>query len=149
MIWAALLSILVGFSTVLQGGLNRQIAIQWGVAGAVLLNSFFYITAAILLFLISKKLPQFVPEIFHDKGTLTQFSWWYLIPGLCGFLIVVGAPIVIAKIGAFKLVLGVVTAQLVFGLLWDVMVEDIPATTTRIAGAVLAFISVILVSMKR
>ena len=149
MIWAAILSILIGCSTVLQGGFNRQIAIQCGLAGAVLLNAFFYTGAAILLFWVSKKFPQFVPNLFHDKGTFTQFSWWFLIPGLCGFLIVVGAPIVIAKIGAFKLVLGVVAAQLVLGLLWDVTMEHIPATATRIAAAVLAFIRVLLVSVKR
>lgn len=149
MIWALLLSFFVGAATVLQGGMNRQIAVSWGVPGAVLLNTVLYAILSLAIFWAARKFPSLLPAVLWDRESFTNFSWWYLLPGLCGFLIVVGAPIVIARIGAFQFILGVVAVQLAGGILWDVMVERIPATSVRIAGAVLAFVSVAMVGWKK
>lgn len=149
MIWALLLSFFVGAATVLQGGMNRQIAVTWGVSGAVLLNTVLYAILSLALFWTARKFPSLLPEVLWDRGSFTNFSWWYLLPGLCGFFIVVGAPIVIARIGAFQFILGVVAVQLAGGILWDVMIEKIPVTSVRMAGAVLAFVSVVMVGWKK
>lgn len=147
--WVLLIPILLGLGAVIQGGLNRQIADSWGLSGAVMLNNLVFLVACIVLFAATKLWPQEMPELFRDKGSFTKFQWWYWLPGIFGFALVVGIPFVIAKVGALKMFLGLIAAQLIGGLIWDALVERIGIDPQRVIGCLLAFAGVILVFYKK
>lgn len=149
MLFAILLVISIGIATVLQGALNRIITGEHDLAIAVLLNSIIYVVGSVSLFFLSRKYGGFLPAVLKPHGEWENISWWYLIPGLCGLIIVVGMPVVIMKIGVFNMFMIVIAVQLVGSLLWDKCVEQIPPTPLRIAGACLAFIGVLLTSVKK
>lgn len=149
MIFAILITFCIGLATVLQGALNRIISGQHDLAIAVLLNSIIYVMGAVILFFLSRKYGGSLPNILKPHGGWENISWWYLIPGLCGLVIVVGMPVVIMKIGVFRMFMIIIAIQLIGSLLWDKFIEQIQPTPLRIIGACLAFISVILTSIKK
>ncbi len=139
------LPVFLGIAAVIQGGLNRQIADQWGLASAALFNTLVMLVFTALLLAIAKWRPELLPEFFRMKGGLTAFRWWYLIPGLCGLALVVGIPFVIQRVGAFPVFLGILGGQMIMGLAWDALVEHRPLTSLRLAGAGMAILSAWLV----
>lgn len=138
MSWFVLLPLYLGFVAVLQGGLNRLIGRQWGLAGAVFMNNLVFLAAGLTLFIMARASSHLLPEIFHDKGSFRNIQWWYAVPGLLGFSLVAGIPLAISRLGALKVFVGLVAAQMVASLLWDAMVEQVPLNAYRIAGAVMA-----------
>ena len=148
MLWAIILAVCIGASTILQGGFNRQITPHWDLATITLFNALVYIGLSVVVLLFAKKYPAMVPELLRPRADLAHFSWLYLLPGLCGFLIVIGMPVVILKIGAFKMILIVVTLQLIGSLIWDMIVEGIPFNWFRLGGALLAFAGVLAASVR-
>lgn len=149
MLFAILLVISIGIATVLQGALNRIIAGEHDLAIAVLLNSVIYVGGAFVLFFLSRKYGDFLPVFLRPRESLGSFSWWYPIPGLFGLIIVVGMPVAIIKIGAFHMFMLIIAIQLTGSLLWDKFVEQIPPNPLRILGACLAFVGVILASLRK
>ena len=148
MFWAFIFAVTIGVSTIVQGGFNKQVTHYWDLTSAVLLNAIVYLVISLVLLYLSKKHPNLLPEIFRDKGTLSQFSWWFLIPGIAGLIIVAGMPWVIIKIGAFKMIVVVVATQLLVSMFWDLWVEKIPVNSMRIVGAVMAFAGAFLATFK-
>lgn len=148
MSWAYFLPFIFGAMAVLQGGLNRLIARDWGLAGTVFLNSLMLSTAALGLYVWARNNPGALPEVFRDRGSFSSFSWWYLIPGLCGFTLVTGLPFAIQKIGALKVFVGLIAAQLLVSMIWDARIEQLPITSTRVLGALLSFCGALLVAWK-
>ena len=146
--WAIALPIFLGFCVVLQGTMNRHLSSAWGLSGAALLTNIIVVILNLLLFLSTRKHPGFYPEFFHDRGSFSAFKWWYFLPGLCGFSIVVGGPWAISRLGAFQFVIFLVTAQMVASLAWDASIENIPLSFIRVSGAALALIGAILVTWK-
>lgn len=149
MFLAIVIAVCIGVATVLQGSLNRIISGQHDLAMAVLLNSIIYIAGAGTLFLISRKYGDWLPVFLKPRGGVEALSWWYLIPGLCGLVIVVGMPIAIMKMGTFQMFVIIIAIQLAGSLLWDKFVEQIPPTPIRVFGACLAFVSVVLASLRK
>ena len=139
------LPVFLGIAAVIQGGLNRQISDQWGLASAVLFNTLVMLVFTALLLIIAKWKPELLPEFFRMRGGLAAFRWWYLIPGLCGLALVVGIPFVIQRVGAFPVFLGILGGQMVMSLAWDALVEHRPLTSLRLAGAGMAILSAWLV----
>lgn len=86
------------------------------------------------------------PEALKERQGFEAWSWWYLLPGLLGFAFVVGLPYSIARIGALQVFVGLVVAQMVGGLLWDHFVEGLDWSFSRILGATLAVVAVLLAS---
>lgn len=147
--WIALfLSVALGLASVLQGGLNRQIATQWGFVGAAFLNTLVILVVVSILYVMSRWYPDVLPKVLQDKDSFTRFSWWHVIPGLCGLFLILAMPWVISKIGALKLFMGFVTAQMLGSLVWDACMEGIPISIIRVAGVALSFLAVWLVSWK-
>lgn len=145
MIW--FLTFLVGLSSVIQAGLNRQMAEPWGLPATVLLNAvMFLVAAAIYFFLASMELVP-LPDYLTHKGPISSGSWWYLLPGVLGFLFVLGLPICIAKIGALQVFVGLVLAQIIGGLFWDKYIEGINWSWNRWMAGGFAVIAVILASL--
>lgn len=139
--WFMFLPGMLGVAAVIQGGLNRQISGQWGLAGAALFNTLVLLIVTSSLLAVAKSRPDLLPEFFRLKGGFASFQWWYLLPGLCGMALVVGIPFAINRLGAFPVFLGILGGQLVMSLIWDAMVEHKPVTALRLAGAGLAILS--------
>lgn len=148
MLIALFLSITLGLASVLQGGLNRQIATTWGFTAAAFFNTLVLLVSITALFIISRRYPAMLPEVLRERNSFSSFSWWYLLPGLCGLYIILGMPLVISKIGAVKLFMGFIAAQLVGSLIWDACMEGMPVNAIRIIGVALSFLAVWLVSWK-
>lgn len=145
---AIFISLAMGVASMLQGTLNRQIAAQWGFVGTAFLNTLIILVIVSILYIASRWYPELLPRVLHDKGSFSRFSWWYIIPGLCGLFIILGMPWVIGKIGALNLFMGFVAAQLFGSLIWDACMEGIPLSVIRVAGVALSFVAVWLVSWK-
>lgn len=136
--WFSLLPALLGVAAVLQGGLNRQVSTHWGLAGAALFNALVLSGGALLLLLLARLRPDWLPPFFHLKGALADLRWWWVLPGFCGLALVAGIPWTISRIGAFPVFLGILGGQLVMSLAWDAFVEHRPMTLIRVMGAGLA-----------
>ena len=125
---------------VIQGGLNKQIAGQWGLSSTLLVNNFLILLASIAIYYGCKVFPEVWSEQLLPRGSFAAFRWWYFIPALCGLIIIAGIPLLIPKIGASGVFLALIVGQLIFSIIWDLFVEKIPIPTTRYVGALLTFL---------
>lgn len=146
--WMVLLPGFLGLAAVLQGGLNRQIAGQWGLAATALLNILVLLVAVGALLALVRLRPAALPDLFALKGGLAQFRWWWIFPGLFGFALVTGIPYAISRLGAFPVFLGILVGQMVTSLAWDALLEGRPLTATKVCGAALAVVAAVLVGRK-
>jgi transporter family-2 protein len=138
----SLVPLLCGLAVVAQAGLNRRFAGQWGLLSAVLMNMVVATVATFAVYLVVRSVPGFWPEAAAPGGAgrlLDGFTFWHLLPGLCGVLIVLGMPAAIGRLGAVQSALLLMAAQLLTSLVWDAMVEGRPATLARVLGSALAF----------
>ena len=142
-----LMVVALGFVAVLQVSINRQIALKWGLSPAVLLNAVVLSVVASLLFVVvrARGASAFVLRPSIDFGEL---RWWWFLPGVFGFLLVTLLPLAAHHVGVLRVFVGLVAAQMVASLLWDLVLEKIPVTATRGLGAMLAVVSVALVSAR-
>ncbi|MCC7442105.1 MAG: DMT family transporter [Bdellovibrionales bacterium] len=138
----------LGGLTILQAGLNRMIGSRWGLVPAVFLNSLVLILAASAVYGIAVARPDLFPPLFQDRGGFRSFSWWYLLPGLCGLCLVMGIPWAIGRAGATPVFVTLVAAQMVASLAWDRMVEGQPLSPPRLLGAALAIAGALLAARR-
>lgn len=148
MSWAYILPFVLGAMAVMQGGLNRQISRDWGLGGTVFLNSLMLVFGGCILYLITRLSPETLPEIFRDKGSFKSFSWWFVLPGLFGLSLVTGIPISIQKLGALKVFVALIGAQLVTSIIWDAAIEGMAISPVRVLGALLSFGGALLVALR-
>jgi len=138
-------AVLLGFVAVLQVTINRHIALRWGLAGAVLLNALVLTLGAITFFAVTRARGVY-GFVLREGAVLSDARWWWALPGLFGLSLVALLPWAANQIGFQRVFVGLVAAQMVGSLLWDLFVERIPVTVPRGFGAVLAVASVALVS---
>ena len=145
--WA--FTLLFGFASVLQSGLNREISKNFGLTGAVWMNSLVLTVVSSIILILARS--QMLPDhpVFLQKGNWPMPLWWYVMPGLLGLFILFGLPYSFMSWGALVTVLGMVVGQILFGMLWDVGVEHRTLAWNQIAGSVLALLGVFLVNFKR
>ncbi len=135
-----LLSVIVGLSIVLQNGLNHRISHTLSMGTILTANCIISLALSVGLLLITRLYPEWVPDTFRPtSSTLSQAMsrWWILIPGVCGFLIILSMPVAIGKIGVLKVLAIVIAIQLGGGMLWDYAVEGITPSLQRIAGSII------------
>lgn len=128
----------VGASTVLQAALNKRVMGDWGLAPAVLFNTAVFLAVSLAFLAWTHAAPQQFPDGFAPAGDWSQVRWWWILPGLFGMVIVVGSPWAIRELGAARLFVGVVAAQMIGSLLWDACFEARPLNWQRLTGSVLA-----------
>lgn len=133
----------MGLTVIVQGTLNRQIAESWGLSAAVLLNASIFFITSLGLLLLAKFGGELVPEFLKIKSA-QDFKWWYALPGLCGFLLVLGLPWGIRELGASKTFVLLVSSQIVLGLIWDTFVYNAHPGLTKMCGAGLAILGAII-----
>lgn len=142
-----LLPLTVGTVTVLQGTLNRKMGMEMGLGSALALNSVIVLFLGLGLYGGVRAFPQYFPAIFHGELQLEKLAGWMILPGIFGFCIIAGIPWAISKLGAAKVFVGIVVAQVTVSMLWDTLIEGKPLSWMRIAGALLAIVGVVLVSL--
>lgn len=133
--------VLVGVAVVLQGGFNRQVSAQWGLATTVLVNGIVFLGVSVLLWGAMKLRPEWLPPDFlapQPGGEVAAWRW--LLPGFFGVVIVAGLPWAITRMGALGAVLVLLVTQLVLSIVWDAVVEGVPIQPLRVAGASLALL---------
>lgn len=143
--WVSFLPALLGVVVVLQAGLNKKISAQWGISSAVLLNAVVFAVIAVVFYFLTLSRSDLFPTNFKPSFDLKTFSWWYLIPGVLGCVLVFGGPLAIMRWGAVHTFILIISAQLLASLVWDYQVEGLPASPMRIAGISLAWIGAVLV----
>lgn len=144
--WMLLIPLLVGASTVVQGGLNAIVSSRWGLAATVVFNNAIILALSVLLWGLVLVAPHWFPAFFADKGSWSDVRWWWLVPALGGLVIVGGIPWAMDRLGALPVLIGIVAAQMIGGLLWDALVLGQPIQWMRVGGASLALAGVVLAS---
>lgn len=143
---AIIASAIAGMLGVAQAGLNKTIGDSWGFSGSLLLNGLVFLACNVLLFGAVYFYPKYFSSFYLIQGNLSQFRFWWLAPGLCGFFLVLGLAYSVLRIGATQTFITTVAAQIVFSIIWDLIVEGRQVAMTRIAGASLAFVGALLAS---
>jgi len=140
-------AIFLGVIAVIQVTINRQIAMRWGLAPAVLLNTAVatLVAAAFLGLIVAFKGGSF---LLQSGARASELRFYWFLPGVFGFLLVAGLPWAAHHVGTLRVFVGVVAAQMITSLAWDHFAESIPVTATRITGALLAIASVVLASVR-
>ena len=141
------LAVLLGAVAVIQATINRQIAVRWGLAPAAILNTGVATIVATMFLGLVVTLGG-TAFTFQSGLRLSEFRWYWVLPGIFGFLLVAGLPWAVHHIGASRVFVGLVAAQMITSLAWDHFAEGIPVTTARGAGALLAIASVVLASVR-
>ena len=137
-----LIPLAVGAAGIIQGGLNKNMSQNMGLTMALLIGNTLVVLYSVFLYIVASKSPTSVSEIFQLKGAIGSFKWWYVIPSLCGFLIIAGIPFGISKIGAVKAVVLITAGQMTTSILWDIFVEKIPLNTMKGLGIFFSILSV-------
>lgn len=147
MLVAVIFSVMAGVFGVLQAGMNKNIADYWGFPASLLLNGFLFLIFNLVFFLLVKLSPNNFPESFIYNGHFSQFKWWWLIPGLMGFTLVMGLALSIAKIGAVQTFVISIVAQVAASFAWDIFYEGKEMTLLRVVGALIALLGAVLATL--
>lgn len=141
-----LLPVVVGAASVLQNTINKRISESMGLALALLINSVVVLALSVVLFVVVRLLPDTaLPELFRQKGSWSWADPKLLVPSVCGFLIIAGAPWAISRLGATKVFILMIVAQILVSLLWDYWAESLPVSPVRLVGAALTLLGALLV----
>jgi len=138
----------LGIASVLQNTLNRQIGYKWGLPTTILFNAFIFVFCGVVLVAMARVFPEKFSGIFSAKDEGLSFKWWYFLPGVFGYSIILGLPYAMTELGALKVFVGFVAAQVITSLLWDGFVDGIEMTAYRVLGATLSIAGVVLVSLR-
>jgi transporter family-2 protein len=147
--WSILLPVGLGVVGILQGAINRQVSTHIGVAQATLITNLATVIICIGFYFFAKQYSQLIPAIFQVKAPFTTYKWWFIFPPIFGFLIVAGMPYAISELGAVKVTVGLIAAQMVTSVCWDIFVEGINLNPLKIAGIIFAFISVVFITLAK
>lgn len=147
--WSMLIPLLIGCVGILQGTMNRQVATHIGVAQATLITNAVTVLICIGFYLLVKNVPGIFPEFFQIKAPLTTYKWWFIFPPIFGFCIIAGMPFAFAKLGAVKVTVILIAAQMATSVVWDIFVEDIGLNLMKFAGIIFALVSVIFVTLAK
>lgn len=147
--WSMLIPLLIGCAGILQGTLNRQVATHIGVAQATLITNAVTVLICICFYFLVKSSPALVPEFFQVKAPITTYKWWFIFPPIFGFCIIAGMPFAFAKLGAVKVTVLLIAAQMATSVVWDIFVEGIGINLMKLAGIIFALISVVFVTLAK
>jgi transporter family-2 protein len=147
--YSILIPLFLGMIGILQGTINRQVASHIGVAQATLITNMATVFICMGFYFFAKYNQELLPNIFHIKAPFSTYKWWFIFPPIFGFLIVAGMPFAFSKLGAVKVTVGLIAAQMITSVVWDFIVDDIRLNLLKIGGIILAFLSVILVTLSK
>ena len=140
---------IAGACGVLQAGMNRIIAGHLGFTASLFLNGCVFLLLGLLFLLLVWWKPTIVSESFHLKWVFEEAKWWWILPGILGFVLVLGLAFSVSRIGAAQTFVISIAAQIVISIVWD-MLSDSGGQISwhRIVGACLAVAGAFLSSVK-
>lgn len=130
-----LLPMALGALVVFQGILNRQIGEVKGLSFAVFMNSVVLLTIATSVLVGFYVWGQQAPDYLRPQIN-PLWRWWYVLPGLMGFMLVFNVPISIRNIGAFPTIVSMLLGQLLCSFAWDAFTAG-TVNKVRLAGLAL------------
>lgn len=142
---AMILPLLLGSIGILQGALNRSMSTTIGLTWMCLLGNVITLVTCFVFYAVVKTSPDTFPEFVRLKEF--TFKWWYIFPGIMGFMFVAGLPLAIYKIGAVKTTVGLIAAQMITSVLWDQFIEGLTINMTKGLGIVFALLSVVMITL--
>lgn len=143
-----LLPATLGIAVVMQSGLNRKIGSLYSLPIAVLLNSMVLTTLGICVYLFSRRNAD-AETVETFVGALSKFQWWYVIPGMLGYCLILGLPFSVSRVGALRTFLVLLVAQIAFSVLWDAYVEGYPITLPKLVGAAISLTGIAVVILSK
>lgn len=146
---ALLIPLFLGTITILQGAINKQVAGKLGVIQTALIGNTATLIICIVAYFWARQNEESLPPILKIKMPLTTYEWWYIFPAIFGFFIVAGMPLAISKLGAVKVTVGLVAAQMITSSLWDIFVESTPLNWQKALGILLALSSVLVIQLSK
>ncbi len=141
--WTYIIPLAVGAAGIIQGGLNKNMSQNMGLTMALFIGNTLVVLYSIFLYFLASKSPESVGELFKIKASTTGFKWWYIVPSICGFLIITGIPFGISKIGAVKVAVLIVAGQMITSIFWDIFVEKIPLNAYKGLGIFFSLLSIL------
>jgi bacterial/archaeal transporter family-2 protein len=141
--WIYIVPLLIGIFGILQGALLKNVALEIGVAHAILIALAIYFFLGIILFILVSNLPQVLPAFYAVKYPVTYFKWWYLVPGIIGFFIVLFFPQAMNQLGAVKVTILIIAGQIITSTFWDFFIDHISFTPFKFLGIIFAILSLI------
>lgn len=132
----------VGAAGIIQGGLNKAMSQNMGLTMALFIGNALVVVYSVFLYILATKSPESVSDLFKLRESAIDFKWWYIIPSICGFLIITGIPFGISKIGAVKVTVLIVAGQMVSSIFWDIFVEKLPLNTMKGLGVLFSILSI-------
>lgn len=147
--WSILLPLFIGCFGILQGAINRVISTHIGVAQAALITNIGSTIICVFFYMFARAYSNLLPELYHVKAPLSTYKWWYVLPPLLGFMIIAGIPFSIAKLGAVKVTVGLIAAQMITSVVWDLCVEGVTINLMKFIGIVFAFLSVTFITLSK
>jgi bacterial/archaeal transporter family-2 protein len=137
---AILFSVMAGVFAVIQSGLNKMISDSWGFSSALLLNGLVFLVFNFLLFALVYFQPHIFPAGFQIQGQVSAFKVWWILPGICGFMLVMGLAVAFSQVGAVQAIVICIAAQIIASMLWDLFVDGKEIGMARLVGTVVTFI---------
>ena len=144
---AIVFSIMAGAFGVWQAGMNKVVADSLGFTASLLFNGVFFLVFNLIFFIYVYVKPQTLPEEFAIKWALSDFQWWWVIPGLMGFLLVMGLAVSVGRIGAVQTIVISIAAQVFASIAWDMYAGDSNLSTMRLVGAGVTLVGAVLATM--
>jgi transporter family-2 protein len=139
--------VVLGVMAVVQATLNRQIAREWGLAPAAILNTMMALGLSLgfLAYCLARGTGAGLLRVSFDAHLMRPHC---LLPGCFGYALVIGLPWAVERLGALPVFVALIGAQMVTSVVWDQLVDGATLSWPRIAGAFLAVTSVVLVNWK-
>ena len=141
-----LIPLALGATVVTQATLNRQMGSQLGLSTAVAINAAVFLILSLGIYAIAKYTPTIVPEFFQIQKPTENFKLSYLIPGTCGFLLVMGLPWSIQTLGPSTSFVLLITAQIILSVILEATTSAAPPSLWKALGALLVLAGATLVA---
>ncbi|NUM87713.1 MAG: DMT family transporter [Bdellovibrionales bacterium] len=140
-----LLAFVVGSLGVFQNTVNKLISDGWGLPLTLVANGVVLLGASTVFFLVLRLFPEeSLHPLFRPRANLAGLSWIHLLPGLFGLIVITIIPYAIDRVGATRIFIALVAAQIAASMAWDRFTAGSEISPQRLLGAGLAFAGAIL-----
>ncbi len=147
MLLAIILSSIAGAFGVWQAGMNKVVADSLGFTASLLFNGVFFLLFNLIFFVFVYLKPKMVAQEFVIQWALSDFRWWWVVPGLMGFILVMGLAVSVGRIGAVQTIVISIAAQIFASIAWDIAQGDHEINKLRLAGAFVTLVGAVLATL--
>jgi uncharacterized membrane protein YdcZ (DUF606 family) len=81
-----------------------------------------------------------IPAFIQPHWERYYFHWWHVVPGICGFFLVLLIPWSIANLGSSTVFILLVSSQIVASVFLDIFKNQVAPTSTKIIAIVLVLL---------